>query len=104
MVRFNRTKEYREWSKAVRDRDGCCQVCKTKTKQLHAHHVIPKNIKKWRLDITNGITLCPGCHVFGTLSAHKNPIWFSNWLLTNHPIVLYKALFRIKEFENEKNG
>ena len=55
--------ELRKWSKAVKDRDGCCQICGSR-KKLHAHHIIPK--AKWLSGaylLNNGVTLCRICHI-----------------------------------------
>lgn len=52
----------KQWSKAVRERDGKCVEC-GETRGLHAHHK-----KRWkdypslRYDVANGITLCQPCH------------------------------------------
>lgn len=54
---------HREWSRAVKVRDGStCQTC-GRTGRVHAHHLIP-----WRerpdlvYDADNGVTLCSPCH------------------------------------------
>ena len=50
------------WSKAVRDRDGCCQHCGIK-KNLHAHHKMQWDLyPSLRFELWNGITLCGSCH------------------------------------------
>lgn len=55
---------YREWRKAVFDRDGYqCAVCGTR-KKLQAHHIKHwKDSKELRYATCNGITLCRGCHL-----------------------------------------
>jgi 5-methylcytosine-specific restriction endonuclease McrA len=56
-------REMVRWSKAVRDRDKCCQICGSR-KKLHAHHIIPK--AKWLSGaylLNNGVTLCSICHI-----------------------------------------
>lgn len=51
-----------EWSKAVKDRDGKCMEC-GELDGLHAHHVLPKSTHpELKLDVSNGRTLCYGCH------------------------------------------
>lgn len=55
---------YREWRKAVFDRDGYeCSACGTR-ENLQAHHIAHwKDNKKLRYAISNGITLCRSCHL-----------------------------------------
>ena len=51
------------WTKEVKDRDKCCQICGSR-KKLHAHHIIPK--AKWLSGaylLNNGVTLCSICHI-----------------------------------------
>ena len=56
--------EYRDWRKAVYERDGyTCQICGKRGGNLNAHHI--KHFAQYpelRMDITNGITLCYDCH------------------------------------------
>ena len=81
----------KEWGKNVLARDNyICQVCKKKGNQ--PHHIIPKMFRILRWEIDNGITLCYSCHIANRYSAHKNAIWFSNWLKVNKPIQYLKAL------------
>jgi len=49
----------------------------------------------------NGITLCVTHHTFGKWSAHKNPIWFYEWMLHNRSEQLGLAISRLMEIENE---
>ena len=74
-------KAHREWRQKVLDRDNNdCQICHNAKKLLTAHHLIPENFEKYKYDVDNGLTLCPGCHTLARYSAHKHPIWFTNWL------------------------
>lgn len=75
------TKEDREWSKLVRDRDNNkCVVCE-RAEKLNAHHIIPKENKETRHALINGISLCPLHHRFSrTLSAHQHPLAFFKWM------------------------
>lgn len=60
--RFSQSK-LKRWSNAVRDRDGCCQMCNT-TENLHAHHIFPKALcPEHAYDLTWGIALCKPCHI-----------------------------------------
>lgn len=53
----------KDWSNAVKERDGYeCKKCGSKDR-LDAHHVIPwRKSKELRYDLNNGITLCKSCH------------------------------------------
>ena len=57
------TKEYREWRKAVFERDNyTCQECGS-IEHLEAHHI--KEVSKFPelvYEINNGLTLCHECH------------------------------------------
>ncbi len=79
-----------------------CVICGNK-KMVNIHHIIPKEIKEFRWDIENGVPLCPKCHKFGMLSAHKNPLWFMNWLNDVYPDRYCSLLAKINEWE-VKNG
>lgn len=75
----------KEWSKLVRERDGKCLAC-GKRSNLAAHHFVRRSIKSTRLIIENGVTLCPGCHVFNhEFSAHKTPEMFKRWFKKRFP-------------------
>lgn len=69
-------KKDKEWREAVKARDKKCVIC-GQVKMLNAHHIIPKQIKEFRHDIRNGVSLCPKHHRFSfELSAHQNPLIF----------------------------
>ena len=57
------TKEYKDWVKKVKTRDGeKCVLCGA-NQHLESHHVFSfKNCIPLRLDPDNGITLCLWCH------------------------------------------
>ncbi|PNX47079.1 MAG: hypothetical protein BV456_11455, partial [Thermoplasmata archaeon M8B2D] len=46
---------------------------------LNSHHVISRANKSVRWDLHNGVCLCVGHHI-GMQSAHKNPLWFIEWI------------------------
>lgn len=62
--------EYKDWRKAVFERDNfICQICLKRGEKLNAHHI--KSFSKYpdsRYDVSNGITLCISCH----RSIHKS--------------------------------
>lgn len=78
--------QLKEWSKAVRDRDGNkCAIC-GRTDLVQAHHIVQKKYDKaLRLDLNNGIALCPKHHSFGKWSAHMGGFFFHIWLEQNRP-------------------
>lgn len=59
-----RTQEYKNWRKAVFERDNyTCQICGQKGGHLRAHHIERyRSCIERRTDVTNGITLCDKCH------------------------------------------
>ena len=56
--------EYQQWIRAVFKRDNyTCQFCGETRKYLNAHHLKPfKDYPHLGLTISNGLTLCRGCH------------------------------------------
>lgn len=60
-----KTKEYKEWRKAVFERDNyTCQRCGKRGGKLRAHHIERyRDCIEKRTDISNGITLCDKCHI-----------------------------------------
>jgi 5-methylcytosine-specific restriction endonuclease McrA len=72
------------WSRSVRAA-GHCAVCGA-VKFLQAHHLLPKErYPEFRLELLNGICLCPTCHKWGRYSFHRNTIWSTLWLRSNRP-------------------
>jgi len=63
--RIMMSKQYKLWRMKCILRDGFqCQVCLATGNQLEVHHI--KSYSKYpelRLEVSNGITLCPVCHV-----------------------------------------
>ena len=76
----------KEWAIAIRARDNnACVVCHTFNRP-NAHHILPRELHKWKFDKTNGITLCVKHHKFSrTLSAHNCSLPFFVWLSCNRP-------------------
>ena len=88
MARTAEKKKVKEWSIKVKERDGnICVITNCGiTKMLNAHHIIVKEIKELKFDVTNGISLCPKHHQFSReLSAHSNSFAFFVWLKENRP-------------------
>ena len=83
-----KNKCFRLWSELVRRRAGSrCEVCGS-TKWLNAHHIVGKRYKPLRFALNNGISLCADHHKLKVgLSAHENPVGFTDWLRNNRPAV-----------------
>lgn len=71
--------EYKKWRRDVFYRDDfTCQYCDEKGGNIHAHHIESfANNEHLRTEISNGITLCEGCHkeyhtAFGRNNANSN--------------------------------
>ena len=80
------TKEHKDWSKYIRDRDGGCIVCGDP--KTVAHHLIPKENIKFRSNRNNGIALCYKHHMrYGHgMSPHSHgSLLFAIWLHNNKP-------------------
>lgn len=97
------TKEDKEWSRQVRERDdNACVICGRKSGEEHlnyrgkiiktklsAHHILPRQLKGTKHDISNGISLCGEHHKYsGEISAHKNPLAFFLWMEIHRPEIL----------------
>lgn len=77
-------KQFKAWALAVKERDEKkCVIC-SRTTYIHAHHILPRELKLFRFEVLNGITLCANHHKFSTaISPHKNPLVFVNWFINN---------------------
>lgn len=91
-VRSQVRKKLSEWSLAIRTRDGhVCALCGRSTQsdssvRLNAHHILPKKFfPDVQFEMWNGVSLCPKCHTFGKFSAHKNGVFFAEWLKHSRP-------------------
>lgn len=85
-------KQLSEWSLAIRTRDShTCALCGRSTQsdsslRLNAHHILPKKFfPEYQFEMWNGVSLCPKCHTFGKFSAHKNGVFFAEWLKHSRP-------------------
>lgn len=63
--KLRHTPEYREWRKAVYQRDNYrCVLCLGHPRLLHAHHIRRfVDYPELRFVVDNGVTLCRPCHV-----------------------------------------
>lgn len=84
--RLWRNKADNSWRKVVyASNKGKCVICGT-VEHINAHHLVPREILKYRHNPDNGITLCPSHHKYGNiLSPHRNPVRFFLWLQKHMP-------------------
>ena len=98
----SRTK-LKNWSKAVRERDGNrCFVCGSDY-HCQAHHICQK--KMWsdlKYDLNNGITLCCKHHSFGKFSVHRGTDLLLIEKLLNERPSQYRYLLEAIHEELEK--
>jgi len=81
-------KKDKEWSFQIKKRDeNRCILSDFNCKQvgiIHTHHIVPRENKKYRWNVNNGVCLCPKHHKYSLdISAHKNSFVFIMWLLKN---------------------
>ena len=95
------TKEDKEWAYSVKARDGFkCVIC-GESERLNAHHIIVRENHATKLDIENGLSLCPKHHFFcRKISAHNNPIGLFLWLERNRQDQLIYLRGKMEEVLN----
>lgn len=106
LERREQKKKLKQWSIDVRNRDGNkCSICSV-IKYIHAHHIIPKESKKFRcfkFDLDNGIALCAKHHKFcREISAHNNSFTFMIWFIKNRKSQYELLINKLKEFDKLK--
>ena len=71
--KFMHLKEYKEWRQAVFVRDNfTCQLCKKTNVYVEADHIMSyAYFPEYRLDVSNGRTLCRNCHLNHTFYAKE---------------------------------
>jgi len=104
-------KKDKEWAKLVKERwNNRCTICWHKfgvinTRYLNAHHIVDRYVKELRHDLINGVAICPRHHAFDKFySAHRNPLWFLNWMYENNPNDMIYLMNKLKEIENGKRN
>lgn len=82
--RIEQKKKLKQWSIDVRNRDGNkCLICGV-TKYIHAHHILPKEIKEFKFDLENGLAICAKHHKYSReISPHSNSFTFMLWFMEN---------------------
>jgi len=95
-----RKKKDKEWSINVKKIFGNkCAFC-DKTKYIQAHHIIPREIKEFRYNLTNGVAVCPIHHKWGVkVSAHRNPLHFFIIFEEKYPLRLKKLRLEYEKFK-----
>jgi NADH dehydrogenase/NADH:ubiquinone oxidoreductase subunit G len=93
MARIKYTKKDREWAALVKMRyNNKCIVC-GKKERLNAHHIIPRQNRRFKHDVRNGIALCPKHHRFSfDVSAHQNPFVFYQLLQVESPDIFKSVM------------
>lgn len=82
-LRRLRTKALKLWAVAVKHIVGYkCVLCGN-SENLNSHHIESRTNPALRLELANGICLCPKCHKFGKASFHKSFVT-SHKYLTEH--------------------
>ena len=63
-IKIRNSFAYKEWKRAILQRDNfICQICGTRGGRLAADHIKPFSLfPELRTELTNGRTLCWGCH------------------------------------------
>ena len=81
------------WSELVKLRaGGKCEYCR-RPDTLNSHHIFSRSKRSTRWDERNGACLCAGHHTLSsTLSAHKTPIEFIEFLREKRGEEWYKIL------------
>src|SRR3990167_3454888 len=81
-LKIEQRKKLEAWSTQIRLK-GICAICEAVI-SLDAHHLLPKETyPEYKFELMNGICLCKKHHKFGKFSAHKNGMWFAEWLRLN---------------------
>lgn len=89
----------KKWSIDVRNRfNNKCVYC-SNNKYINAHHIIPREIRRFRHYLDNGVALCARHHKFSfEFSAHKNPLIFFKFMSEHHPIQMRSLM---EKYEKE---
>lgn len=68
-----------------------CEYCGNR-KSLNSHHLFSRAKHSTRWDVQNGICLCVNHHIGVTFSAHKTPLSFSLWIISQKGEKWYNQL------------
>jgi 5-methylcytosine-specific restriction endonuclease McrA len=70
-----------DWRNAVREKYGFkCTVCGSE-KEIQLHHVVSRTNQAVRWYVPNGVPLCANHHVNYFNSAHRNTLWFIDFIV-----------------------
>jgi hypothetical protein len=84
-IRRLRIKALKLWAIAVKHVVGYKCVRCGSLDNLNSHHIESRSNIALRLDLRNGICLCPSCHKFGKESFHKSFITPYKYLVFHRP-------------------
>jgi hypothetical protein len=72
---------------AKQARDGAVPDGDKLVKKVDAHHIVGKEIRNsfFRFNLINSSCLCSKCHKFGNNSAHRNAVFFIDFIQKNYP-------------------
>jgi len=71
----------KKFSLLIRQRDkGVCQKCGKALPSAQCAHIFTRSINATRWYMRNALTLCYYCHIGGNLSAHRDPVGFTNFV------------------------
>lgn len=103
--RLKLTASDRHWARRVKERDNwSCVICGN-GERLNAHHIIPREVQETKLDVNNGISLCPKHHFFSRLiSAHNNPLAMFMWMEEYKPMILEYLRNKQKEIWQKEDN
>ena len=80
------------WAEIIKQRNGYkCEYC-SKTTYLNSHHIFSRSNLSVRWSLDNGVCLCSGHHTLNTLSAHKSPMEFAEWIRDKRGYLWYTDL------------
>lgn len=81
------TKADKLWSQCIHlKHNETCAVDDKCSGNLEAHHLITRNHRNTRHEVSNGILLCSLHHKYSTeLSPHGGPVGFGIWMEANRP-------------------
>lgn len=75
----------RLWAKIAKIGITCCPICGETKFRLVAHHLIARQVIKYRWDLQNAMPMCSKCHKYGPTAVHSSPWFFEQWMVVHRP-------------------